>query len=146
MQNFTPSPQTEAFLAEARDWAALETPYRKSHATKGQGCDCVGLLRGLATKFDLPCRQEPYAQDPVGDELIEELSHHLTRIPTEQTSPGDIIACWVANPAVTRHVLIVDLGGYIIHASALAGKVVRERCLARWLDRINAAFRVYADG
>jgi NlpC/P60 family putative phage cell wall peptidase len=54
---------TAAIVSEARAWIA--TPYVHQQATKGAGCDCLGLVRGVwrAVMGTEPERPPAYSMD-----------------------------------------------------------------------------------
>lgn len=131
--------RTRDFIKEARD--CVGTPYRRGQARKGLGMDCVGLLIHLAREFDIPFRTEPYVQTPVGDSLLRELELYLNPVGLTEISDGDILCFWIRSPLTPTHVGIFD-SQMLIHASELAGKVVRVSFEQKWRDRIAGIYRV----
>lgn len=135
---------TRAHIVEAaRAW--LGTPFHHQASLKGVGCDCIGLVRGVAVEqgcvpadFSLPA----YARTPDGDQLIELADQHMQRIERTAMQPGDVVA--VAFDVDPQHFGI--LGDYrhgglsIIHAHSGHGSVVETRLMFSSAMRFVAAY------
>lgn len=125
----------------AREW--IGTPYIHHQSAKGLGCDCVGLLIGVARELGKEISIKNYLSTPVGDSLLKELEKHLLAIPVPTAKPGDILVFSIGWNGVPRHVGIKSDRG-LIHADERARKVVEvnlgfyERLLVgafRWGER-----------
>lgn len=85
----------EQIAAEALEWAALKTPFHWQASLKGKGCDCKGLILGVARELGLPEANSPFGA--IADYklrvdcklLVEGLRE--TFDPVESPGLGDII-------------------------------------------------------
>lgn len=88
----------EQIVAEARSW--IGTPFVHQADRKGIGCDCIGLVRGVAIAtgiFPPDVLREPvlkpylnYGRFPDG-RLIPACREFLTQISFAEVQPGDIL-------------------------------------------------------
>ena len=88
----------DAVVAEARRW--IGTPYAHRAASRGAGCDCLGLIRGVRRAFLGP---EPEATPTYApgwsvaamrrgrDPLMEAATRWLVPIPADQAERGDVL-------------------------------------------------------
>ena len=133
-------------LAEALTW--LGTPYRHQASTRGVGCDCLGLVRGVwrAIQGEEPEAVVPYRADwaeVCGEErLLEAARRWLVEKPVEAAVPGDVLLFRMAPGAAVKHCAILSRGGptpRIVHA--YWGRAVVESWLGDWWRaRLVAAF------
>ena len=133
----------EMVIAEAREW--LGTRYLHRQRTKGRFCDCVGLVIGVARRFDLgDYTQTDYEKSPDPRRMGRDLKANLNIV----ERPGlphlaDIL--WLIVRHDPSHLAIVadyEYGGLsIIHAHSTAGRVVEHRLDDRWMARIHRVFR-----
>ncbi len=81
-------------VSEARSW--LGTPFKHQGRVKGVGCDCIGLIAGVARALKLPSRQGgwlheydrcDYPREPGGMQLQEMLERHLVSV-KDHVSPS----------------------------------------------------------
>lgn len=83
----------EDVIAEAREW--LGTPFQWQASLKGVGCDCKGLIWGVARALGLPEAAAAYAS--VADYSSKVPIHLLrkglaeTLQPVETPEPGDVL-------------------------------------------------------
>lgn len=135
-----------AVVTVARGW--IGTPYIHQAATRGAGCDCLGLLRGVwAEVSGAPIEPvPPYTPDwsePQGDEqLWRAASERLNRKHREDVAPGDVLLFRMRHGGVAKH---VGLQGNIapqpsfIHA--YQGHGVKESAFTLpWQRRLVARF------
>lgn len=138
-----------AIITEARSW--LGTRFHHQGRKKGVGCDCIGLLIGVAEALALRSPvtgellthydQVGYSRYPDGTALQHNLSEYLGEIPLSDMAPGDVaLFQFESNP---QHVGIIS--GYgeglgIIHCYAQARKVVEHHFDASWRARLVAAY------
>jgi NlpC/P60 family putative phage cell wall peptidase len=131
-------------VTEARAW--LGTRWMHQQSLKGQACDCIGLVKGVAigaglVPADFATRAEVtqfsgYGRRPDG-RLIVALDLFLDRV-TAKPEPGDVLL--MRFDKTPQHVAIVsDIG--IIHAHATARRVVEHRLDEVWSQRIVAVYR-----
>ncbi len=137
---------SDAIVAIARSW--IGTPYRHQAATRGAGCDCLGLVRGIwaAHLGDLPESVPPYSPDwsePQGDEaLLRAATRHLVPCDLTPNAPGQVILFRMRQGAVAKHLGIIAATGpapSFIHAYSGHG-VVESPLTMPWARRIVACF------
>src|SRR5690606_10410010 len=89
------SAMRDGVIAAARGW--LGTPYRHQASVKGQGADCLGLVRGVWREVmgEEPEAMPPYRPDwaEVGGEetLLMAARRWLIEIAVERAKPGDVL-------------------------------------------------------
>ena len=131
-----------AICQEALSWVG--TPYRHQASTKGAGCDCLGLVRGVWRNLygAEPASVPPYTPDWAeknGEEILKQAAdQYLIPICLTQTKPGDVLLFRMQLGAPAKHMAIVLGDDLIVHA--YWGRAVTKSFLARfWANR-----RVYA--
>ena len=139
---------TDRIITQARTW--LGTPYHHQARLKGVGCDCLGLVVGVADELGLEHAsgarlssfdQTDYSRQPDGARLTAMLQSVLYEIPKEDAAPGDLVLFSIeGNP---QHVgLLTDYEGLgVIHCYAPSRKVVEHRLDKKWQQRIVKVFR-----
>lgn len=119
--------------AEAKSWEG--TPCRWQGSVKGAGCDCKGLVVGVARTLGLPEAESLYAAmadyrvGMVDVRLLKQgLSETLARV--EDMQAGDVLLLFLAG--VPQHLAILTdppqpgRGGKMVHSWGLAGRRVVE--------------------
>ncbi len=102
------------------------------------GVDCIGLLVLTARDLGLTVLDETgYSRQPDGRQLQAALEKHLQ--PIAEPEPGAVLLMRFEREP--QHVALMADGGDIIHAYAMARKVVRHRLDAIWSRRIVAVYR-----
>ena len=104
-------------VAEARRW--LGTPFRWQASVRGVGCDCKGLLAGIARELHMPearslaamAHSYPHNFNP--DELLTGLRETLRE--TDNPKAGDVIAIEIGTVPGPRHLGILTGDGRMIH-------------------------------
>jgi len=140
------SPSEQRILA-AREW--LGTPYRHQASLKGQGADCLGLVRGVwrETVGEEPEATSVYSPDwaEVGgvETLREAAGRWLVERPVGDMRPGDVLLFRMAEGAPAKHCAILSAGGppepRMIHA--YWGRAVVESWMGPWWrSRLAAVF------
>lgn len=135
-------------LAEARRW--LGTPYRHQASVRGEGADCLGLVRGVWREVvgGEPEALPPYSPDwaEVGgkETLLVAARRWLVEIEIEETAPGDVLMFRMADGSPVKHCGILSQEGppepQMIHA--YWGRSVVESWMGPWWRRrLVAAFR-----
>ncbi|ATG43593.1 putative phage cell wall peptidase, NlpC/P60 family [Phaeobacter piscinae] len=135
-----------ALVAAARGW--LGTPYVHQAATRGAGCDCLGLIRGLWHEV---YGQEPEAvpgytmdwSEPQGEEALWQAAlRHLTPRPLTEARAGDVILFRMRRGAVAKHIALqTETGAMPRFIHAYSGHGVVENTLSHpWHRRIVARF------
>lgn len=137
-------------VAIARTW--LGTPYRHQASLRGEGADCLGLLRGVWRELigAEPEQAGPYRPDwaEVGGEetLLRAARRWLREIPLERAGAGDVLLFRMAPGAPAKHCAILSDGTAVgaeparmIHA--YWGRSVVESWIGGWWrSRLAAAF------
>jgi cell wall-associated NlpC family hydrolase len=135
--------------AEARTWKG--TPFKWQQAVKGPGggCDCKGLVKGVAASLGFPEAQNLYAnmaayspRKPVPCRLlIEGLSQVFDRVPfvpctvvPPEIRAGDVLL--VKFKGRPQHLLIVTGDGLAVHSQIGPKDWVKE-------GRLEALLRAY---
>ncbi|MET3355250.1 UNVERIFIED_ORG: NlpC/P60 family putative phage cell wall peptidase [Xanthobacter viscosus] len=126
-----------AILKEARSW--IGTPYLHRASLKGQGADCLGLVRGVWRELvgPEPEAMPPYAPDWAEAGLRETLAQAagrcLVAVPVEAAQPGDVLLFRFRAHLPAKHAAILSDGARMIHA--YDGARVCEGHLAPWWRR-----------
>ena len=104
-------------VAEAERW--IGTPFHWQGAVRGKGCDCKGLIVGVARDLGLPEAQSvaaamrAYQTNFPADVMLHGLQQSL--IETREPLPGDIMAMEIGFVPGPRHLAIIAHGGRMIH-------------------------------
>ena len=132
-------------VTAARGW--LGTPYRHQASVKGEGADCLGLVRGVwrETVGGEPEATPAYHPDwaEVGGEetLLEAARRWLVERPVGEMWPGDVLLFRMAECAPVKHCAILsEIRGpepQMIHA--YWGRAVVESWVGPWWKRRLAA-------
>lgn len=134
-----------AIVQAARGW--IGTPYVHQQATKGAGCDCLGLLRGVwrevlgAEPEQIPAYSMDWSEPQGEERLWQAARRHLVEKPGEPR-PGDVILFRMRSQSVAKHLgIVVQVGrdARFVHAYARHG-VVESPLSAPWRRRIAAVF------
>lgn len=141
-------------VACARGW--LRTPYHHQARARGLGCDCGGLIGGVAVELgivpadwwarEFDPRFGGYARVPRDDSLARVLAAYLEPIEPPAALLGDVLSMHFEPDRQEHHVgILADYahgGGSIIHAmSRHPAMVVEHRLAPEWRRRIVAAYR-----
>ena len=127
----------EAIVTAARGW--LGTPYRHQASLKGEGCDCLGLVRGVWRDLigSEPERAPAYTPDwaeATGEEtLLQAARRHLVEVPLGAAGAGDVLVFRMAMGVPAKHCGIQTAEGSLVHA--YWGRAVVETRLAPWWQR-----------
>ncbi|HSF96887.1 MAG TPA: NlpC/P60 family protein [Thermohalobaculum sp.] len=119
-------PDAARFIAEARAW--LGTPWRHQASARGQGCDCIGLVKGAAEAAGLAAVDEAewraeaaYPRAGTMRRLVRGCDRHLIRV-VGPPRPGDILV--FALQGEPQHLGILTEAGTIVHADSVRAAVV----------------------
>lgn len=133
---------TAAAVTEARAW--LGTPYRHRTSVKGEGCDCLGLVRGVwravvGAEPEPPGDYAPDWAERTGEErLLQALRRWMVEVAPGATRPGDVLAFRMAPGCAVKHcAVLAEDGERIIHA--YWGRAVVESWMGGWWKRRRAA-------
>lgn len=131
-------------LAHARLW--LGTPYRHQASLLGEGCDCLGLIRGVwrhlyATEPEpLPAYQPDWVVQGDADPLVEAARRWLVEWSSAERAPGDVVLFRWREGLPARHAGLLSGGGRLIHAYERVG-VVESPLVPAWERRLSHVFR-----
>lgn len=121
--------------AVAQSW--VKTPFHWEASAKGIGCDCRGLLTGVARELGRPEAEEieanivGYSRCIDEAELLAGLDRLFVR--KETPEPGDILAFRIQKKI--QHLGIMSEGGRFVHAYSAAPRQVIETPLAGFWQR-----------
>lgn len=135
----------DTIVAEARAW--LGTPYQHQAHAKGLGCDCAGLVGGVAVALGLVpadwwetdfAPHAGYARQASGDSLLAVLDRFLTRIDAGAAQPGDVLVMrFGRHPQHVGFLVPGADGPGLLHALSLPPRqVVEHRLDAQWQRRV----------
>lgn len=138
----------EDIVSAAYGW--IGTPYRHQASLKGQGADCLGLVRGVwreilgAEPEPLPPYTPDWAEKTGEDALIAAARRHLAERPIGKAGPGDVLVFRMGLGCPAKHCAIVSraeagVATRIIHAY-WGRSVVETRLVPWWRRRIAGAF------
>lgn len=147
----------ENIVVAARGWLGTRFHHQgrlKAGNGHAGGCDCLGLLVGVADELDLRSRKtgkrlteydmRDYGHIPDGNYLRQTLDALFHRVEAAHVMPGDILL--MRFEETPQHVAIVSdhaQGGLgMIHALAAARKVVEHRLDESWAKRITNSYRI----
>ncbi len=134
----------EHVIAAASLW--LGTPYVHQASSKGAGCDCLGLIRGVwrdlyGSEPETPPAYTPDFNERRKDEpLLSAARRNLIEKPVREIEAGDVIIFRVAREGPEKHCGIATSPNAFIHA--YAGRAVVESWMNRWWrQRIAGVFQ-----
>lgn len=137
-----------AAVTIARGW--LGTPYRHQASLRGQGTDCLGLVRGIwreligAEPEDLPPYQPDWAETGGRETLLDAARRWLVEIPPETAVAGDVVLFRMQEGCPAKHCAILSetTGAEPRMIHAYWGRAVVESWMGSWWrQRLVAAFR-----
>lgn len=132
-------------VSAAREW--LGTPYRHQHSTRGAGCDCLGLVRGvyrdvIGSEPESPPNYSPsWGEADNHEVLLIAAARHLIKVTPGGMSPGDVVIFRMDRRAIAKHCGIVVSDTHMIHAYQGAGRVEESALVPWWRSRIAGVFR-----
>lgn len=132
-------------VAEARSW--IGTPYVHQASSKGAGCDCLGLLRGVwrAVIGPEPVATPAYTPDwsePQSEERLWDTAKSLLRAKAlGDLAAGDVILFRMRDGSVAKHLGIMSDAPSPTFIHSYTGHGVIESALsAPWRRRVVACF------
>jgi NlpC/P60 family putative phage cell wall peptidase len=132
-------------VREAKSWVGI-TRWAHQQSRKGVGCDCIGLVVGVAralgieeaAKFDASAEIRGYGREPDPAMTLRACGAFLD--PCREPVPGSILYLRVPKVAHPMHFALVSDHGRMIHAIVTAGRVVEHRLDEVWRSRIAGVF------
>ena len=130
----------------ARGW--IGTPYRHQAATRGAGCDCLGLVRGVWREVlggepeVIPAYTRDWSEPSREETLWLAAAKYLDEKPVAERATGDVILFRMRDRSVAKHLGIVgltDATPTFIHAYS-GHSVVESPLSTPWARRIVACF------
>lgn len=135
-----------AVVQAARGW--IGTPYLHQCSTRGAGCDCLGLLRGVwrevigAEPETIPAYTQDWSEPQGEERLWRAALRHLRPKSLAKVAPGDVLLFRMRDGAVAKHLgLQARIGPEASFVHAYSGHGVVESALTPpWERRIVARF------
>lgn len=130
-------------VAAARGW--IGTPYHDQASTRGAGCDCLGLARGIwrevvgGEPFTLPPYSRGWGEVGKRELFIEGARSAMIEIPVTGIMPGALLIFRIRPQSVAKHCGILTAENAFIHSYERLG-VVEQVLVPSWRRRIAAAF------
>lgn len=124
-------------IAEAREW--IGTPYVHRASLKGQGADCLGLIRGVWRAVlgpepqDLPAYAPDWAEATKAEQMAEAAGRHMRAVKLEAIAPGDVLLFRWREGFPAKHAALLVTPERMVHAHD--GAAVAEVFLAPWWRR-----------
>ncbi|KQZ94203.1 peptidase P60 [Mesorhizobium sp. Root157] len=138
------SPMANQTVAEALSWVG--TPYRHQAASKGVGCDCLGLIRGVwrslyGRDLETPAAYAPDWAESSGEErlLLGARRNFRTRDANEFAA-GDLLIFRWRQHLPAKHAGIAVSPDHFVHAYQGGGLVVKSALVPQWRQRIAGVF------
>jgi len=138
--------QGDQVVLAARRW--IGTPYVHQAGTKGAGCDCLGLIRGIwreqfgAEPESVPAYSMDWSEPQGQERLWAAALRHLQAKRLGEAARGDVVLFRMRQGSVAKHLGVQSDTGHrarFIHAYARHG--VTESPLSKpWRRRIVARF------
>ncbi|MBD8649826.1 C40 family peptidase [Rhizobium sp. CFBP 13726] len=135
----------EQIVAIAQSW--IGTPYRHQGATRGIGCDCIGLIRGIWRDLygEEPEPVGPYAPDWAergGEDRLLEAGIRLfgPALGLGQMQPSDLLLFRWRPDTMVKHAGIFVGPSHFIHAYEQMA-VTRSVLVPSWRRKIAAVHR-----
>lgn len=147
-------PVNTRVLGIAESW--IGTPYRHQGATKGVGCDCLGLIRGIWRELygeesePVPAYAPDWAERSGEERLLQAAGRHFLVVASfEESRPGDLVLFRFRPHLAAKHAGILarvtdsDPGGEpdaFIHAYEQSA-VIRSALVPGWRRKIAGIYR-----
>jgi NlpC/P60 family putative phage cell wall peptidase len=134
-------------VQEARRWVG--TPYRHQAAVMGAGCDCIGLVRGVAECLGIMPVKDwtvigAYSRTPSPSRMGAQMRRWL--LPVTSPESGDI--AWIEwREGMPMHLAILadgPAGPSLIHSYETVGRVVEHSFSGEWPARVQSWWRIPA--
>lgn len=136
-------------ITQARTW--LGTPFHHQGRLKGIGCDCLGMIIGIADELQLThddvllssLDHTSYSHTPNTAALLTAMEAYLQEVTDIQ--PGDIALMQIQNNPQHLGIITDYPGGKLGIIHALSGQGVVEHILSdNWKRRIYRLYRIQA--
>jgi NlpC/P60 family putative phage cell wall peptidase len=130
-------------IEETRSW--LLTPYRHQASVKGEGADCLGLVRGVWREvigpepMPLPRYGPDWGERDASEPLLCALQAHFCERSIAARAPGDVLAFRMRASACVKHVAILCAPDLMIHAY-WGRAVIAAPLTSWWRARLSQVF------
>lgn len=137
-------PMCSVIVAEARRW--IGTPYCHQASVIGQGCDCLGLIRGVWRSLigtepeNLPPYSPDWGEVSGKENVLETSGRYLEPVGLDEAAGGDVIVFRWRPGMIAKHMGILTGPARFIHAWQRAG-VAEVALVPSWRSRMVAAYR-----
>ncbi|MBW6421270.1 C40 family peptidase [Rhizobium sp. XQZ8] len=135
----------EKVLMLAEDW--IGTPYRHQGTSKGIGCDCIGLVRGVWSELygqepeEVPAYAPDWAERSGEDRLMNAAERLFgAALPVTEAEPGDLLLFRWRPDCAAKHAGILAGPNHFIHAYEQTA-VTRSVLAPSWRRKIAAVHR-----
>ncbi len=138
----------DKIIRVARSWVG--TPYRHQASVIGQGCDCLGLLRGVwrgvvgAEPEVVPSYTPDWSEMGRDERLWAAAMRNLEAVPVDITKGGQVVLFRMRKGHVAKHLgILAGMGAdYATVIHAYTGRGVIETPLTdAWTRKIVAQFQ-----
>ncbi len=131
----------DQIIAEARSW--IGTPFHWEASVKGVGCDCKGLVAGVARNLGRPEAASRFASATAYNRKIDTklLKQGLTELfdPAPIPMPGDVLLLRVAG--IPMHLAIMVSDCRMVHTYGKGPRMVIEVPMGSiWKSAIDSAW------
>lgn len=127
----SPADKQQEIWSIAESW--LGTPFVWQASVKGQGCDCKGLITGIAREAELPEAKHPYfskADYAKVDTSFLRKAMVDCFVQVRKPQKGDVALVVFGGKA--QHLAICDGDGSIIHCYNRLNSVVVKQQIRHW--------------
>lgn len=137
-------PTRLTIVSAARSW--IGTPYLHQASVKGEGCDCLGLVRGVWRDIyggepeAMPAYSPDWAESGGLETLATAAARHMHAVATGDAREGDLLLFRWRSWLPAKHAGIAVAADAMVHAQD--GAQVTEVRLGRWWrQHLAYAFR-----
>jgi len=138
----------QKIVREARTWVG--TPYRHQASVKGQGCDCLGLLRGVwrgvigEEPEAVPTYTADWSEVGHNERLWAAAGRNMATVELDPEHAGQVVLFRMRKGHVAKHlgILAGSEVGFATVIHAYTGRGVIETPLTQaWVRKIVAQFQ-----
>ena len=133
-------PTRNEIITEARSW--IDTPYQHRGRTKGESCDCLGLILGIWEEFHLGRSFNIHHYSPDWSDRNEELKPYLIKYLNQKSlidiREGDVILFSMSLGSL-KHMAIATGKDTLIH-SYWGRAVVESHISPYWSTRFDSVY------
>lgn len=144
MSSATLDLKANEIVAEALSWVG--TPYRHQASSKGVGCDCLGLIRGVwrslyGRNLDVPTDYAPDWAEAGGQErLLVGAQRNFEVREAGALAAGNLLIFRWRPHLPAKHAGIAVGQDHFVHAYQSAGSVVKSALVPQWRKRLAGVF------